>query len=271
MRILVPFIIASCLASPVFSHEFWIEPESFQVETSAPLIANFRNGQNFKGGKLSWFARRIARSERRQGETVTPLTGRDGDLPAISVTPDKPGLLRLIHQTTSSTVSYQTAEEFAAFVDHKDLDTSAQPNPSFPMVESYRRFAKSLVAMGDGAGQDAHAGLEIELVALKNPYRDDLSAGLPMLLLYQGIPRADAQVEVFEKDASNLVTITRLRTDSKGQVILPVKKGHRYLVDSVLLRRPIPMEGPTQDWAQAEDQSATWESLWASLTFAVPD
>ena len=70
------------MATPVFSHEFWIEPESFQVETGAPVVADFRNGQNFKGGKLSWFDHRIARSESRVAQTVTPLTGRAGDMPA---------------------------------------------------------------------------------------------------------------------------------------------------------------------------------------------
>lgn len=226
------------------------------------MVADFRNGQNFKGGKLSWFDHRIARSESRVAQTVTPLTGRAGDMPAISFEPRQSGLLRIVHQTALATLTYQEAEKFQAFVDHKDLDTSALPDPSYPIAEGYTRYAKSLVAVGKAEGQDDYAGLEIEFVALKNPYTQDLTDGLPLQLFYQGVPRGNAQVEVFERDTAGEVTVTLLRTDPEGLVTVPISPGHSYLIDSVVLRRPDP--------ALAAEQKIVWESLWASLTFAVP-
>jgi hypothetical protein len=56
--------------------------------------------------------------------------------------------------------------------------------------------------------------------------------------------------------------ITLHRTDADGIASLPVKAGC-YLVDAVVLREP------TAELA-AEAEIA-WETLWAALTFGVPE
>ena len=117
------------------------------------------------------------------------------------------------------------------------------------------------IAVGDGAGADREAGLETEIVALANPYTDDLSDGLPVRVLYQGAPRADAQVELFAKSPEGEVEITLLRTDAEGVALLPVTPGQVYLADAVVVR---PLEPVAED-------DPVWESLWASLTFKVPE
>ncbi|UZD92022.1 DUF4198 domain-containing protein [Cognatishimia activa] len=263
MRLVTSLVLAVMAATPSLSHEFWIEPVNFQVEPGEALVANFRNGQEFKGGALSWFDRRVQRSELRIAETVTAIKGRSGDNPALSLDIETAGLLRIVHQTTMSTITYREPEKFQDFVNHKDLDTSALLDPAYPISEGYSRFAKSLVAVGYGEGSDDRAGLEIEFVALKNPYTDDLSDGLPLQLFYKDKPRADAQVEMFDRNPSGEVVISLLRADAKGVVTIPVTRGHSYLIDSVVLRRP--------DAALTKERKLDWESLWAALTFAVPE
>ena len=77
-----------------------------------------------------------------------------------------------------------------------------------------------------------------------------------MQLLYQNEPLANAQIEVFDKAPDDNVVITLLRSDAKGEAVIPVTSGHSYLIDAVRLR---PATG-----------EAVWETLWAALTFAVP-
>ena len=115
--------------------------------------------------------------------------------------------------------------------------------------------------MGSGAGADAPVGLDTEIVALKNPYTDDPSTGLPVQVMYQGTPRAEAQIEVFEKMSSGTVRVFTLRTDAHGQATVPTLPGRSYLLDAVVLR-------PTGN--TDPDAGPLWHSLWASLTFAVP-
>ena len=175
------------------------------------------------------------------------------------------GLAVLVAETTPSTLTYHEWEKFTAFVAHKDLAGTLVSHrvrglPETEFVETYRRFAKSLVAVGSGTGADRALGLETEVVALSNPYIDPLAAGMPVQVLYLGAPRANAQVELFDKAPDGAVKVTLHRTDDKGIVTLPVQAGHAYLVDAVVMRAVEP-KLPTDP---------VWESLWAALTFAVP-
>lgn len=250
-------------AAPVLSHEFWIEPEKYQVESGEPLVARLRNGQEFKGAEQPYLDHRIARFEVMQGTDTHPYHGRMGDMPAFTQDMPQDGLAVLIHQTQPQTLTYDTWEEFQAFIDHKafgDIRTQHLERglADAGFSEQYTRYAKSLVAVRTGRGSDAATGLETEIVALANPYTDDLSNGLPVRVLYQGEPRPQAQVEVFAKAADGSVSISTQRTDAQGETAVAVMPGHQYLLDAVVLR---PAPGG-KDYA--------WESLWAALTFAVP-
>jgi len=132
--------------------------------------------------------------------------------------------------------------------------------PDTGFKEAYSRYGKSLIAVGDGAGADQNVGLLTEIVALANPYTDDLTDGLPVQVLYEGKPRANVQVELFDRAPDGEVAVTLHRTDNTGVAVIPVAPGHEYLVDSVVMRAV----GP------ADDKGHVWESLWASLTFKVP-
>lgn len=81
-----------------------------------------------------------------------------------------------------------------------------------------------------------------------------------MRVLYEGAPRKNAQVELFEKAPDGEVSVTLHRTNAVGEARLPMKPDHAYLVDAVVMR-PV---------AAQNGDGPVWESLWASLTFQVP-
>lgn len=189
-----------------------------------------------------------------------------GDLPALQATAPE-GLAVIVHQTTPLSLRWTKWETFTDFCKHKDFrwaieDHKARGLPDDGFQESYTRYAKSLVAVGKGAGQDRASGMETEFVALANPYTDDISKGMPVLLLYQGKPRMDVQVEVFARAADGTVTDQFYRTDMEGKATIPVTPGVEYLFDAVVMR---PLAG------SVAEETPVWESLWASLTFRVPD
>lgn len=255
-------------AAPATAHEFWISPQTYAVPQGGSITAAFRVGENLKGSSYSYIDRRSARLAFQTGEGTADVPARVGDRPALDAVPApvRDGLVVIVHETTDSTLTYRDWQKFLNFVDHKDFTGvlerhAARGLPQEGFRETYRRFAKALVAVGDGAGSDAPTGMETEIVALANPYTDDLSGGLAVRVLYQGAPRADAQVELFEK-SGDTVDVTLHRTDAEGVALLPVKAGYEYLVDAVVLR------DTGIDDAEA---GPVWHSLWASLTFAVPD
>ena len=266
MRNLV-FLLA-LLSSPVIAHEFWIEPLAYELEPGGKLQGELVNGQFFEGVKLPFRKESFHQFIQIRGDETAPVRAWPGSRPALDVDPIGTGLIVVAYQSGLSRVAYESFEEFASFAEHKDFPDIEKRHAElgYPMAnfaEIYTRYAKTLVAVGDGAGSDRRVGLEAEIVALSNPYRDELNEGMRVQVFYGDEVRAKAQVEVFDKAPDGTVEITRYRTDAEGTVAIPVKPGHRYLVDSVVLRVPAP--------EIAQERSAAWETLWASLTFAVPD
>jgi len=267
MRILAFCLGLAAATVPAAAHEFWIEPLAYQVDADGNVAGHLVNGETFEGVTYSYLPRRFTRFDLAIGGGIAPVEGRLGDKPALNVAAPAEGVAVVAYASEVEVVRYTEFAAFLRFAAHKDLGDMesrhrAAGHPETGFGEAYSRFAKTLVAVGTGAGSDLRLGLETEIVALANPYTEDVSAGLPVQVFYADAPRAMAQVELFEKAPDGSVEVTLHRTDAEGVAVLPVRAGHSYLVDAVLLRDPAP------DLAEARD--VVWETLWASLTFAVP-
>ena len=253
-------------AGSVQAHEFWIDPAAFSVRPGTALVADIRVGEMLEGPAYSYIPPNFTRFDIVLGDTVIPVEGRAGDRPALNQPVAGDGLAVVVHATRNYRLTYRDWNKFVAFVTHKDFawaleQHAARGLPQTGFAETYSRHAKSLIAIGDGAGQDRVVGLETEIVALANPYTDGMTDGLPVRVLYQGQPRAGSQVELFENAPDGTVEARLYRTDANGIARLDVKPGFSYLADHVVLRAVEP----------EADGAPVWESLWASLTFAVPE
>ena len=259
---LLPVLLA---AHPAAAHEFWISPQDYTVQPGEQLVADLRVGQDFKGSAYSYLPRKFLRFDLVDGSGTTAVKGRLGDRPALMMQATGGGLVTIVHQTTDSFLTYSEAEKFVDFVTNKDFDGvleqhAARGLPETGFRERYSRYAKSLIAVGAGQGADRPVGMETEMVALANPYTDELGGLFPLQVLYQGVPRANVQVDVFERAPDGTVVSSKLRTDAEGRFSVPVRAGHEYLVDSVVMRPLEPLA----------DIDPVWESLWASMTFRMP-
>ncbi|MEW9921859.1 DUF4198 domain-containing protein [Marimonas sp. MJW-29] len=269
--ILPRLFLFALLVLPVSAaaHEFWIEPERYQVDAGERLQAKFKNGQLFRGSTLSFFDRSSARFDMITQDGVSPITPRAGDSPALDIpAPEKDGLTVVVHETTPAFVTYREWEKFLAFAEHKDFasaeaDHIAAGWPQEMFRERYTRHAKALFAVGDGMGTDRAAGLKTEFVALTNPYDRDFDNVMRVSVLLDGTPRPDAQVEVFDRAPDDTVTVTLYRTDASGEAQIPVTPGHEYLFDAVVLQK-------SPDTGDKPDLPILWETFWAALTFEVP-
>jgi uncharacterized GH25 family protein len=252
--------------SAALGHEFWLSPLNYQISSGENIVASLRRGQKFSGGPFSYLPQRFARFDIVRGDEIIAVEGRVGDRPALNMAAPNDGLWVAVHETLDSKITWDEWEKFAGFVEHKKLGNALQDHaerglPDSGFSETYRRFVKSLVAVGAGEGADYAVGLRTEFVALANPYTDDVTAGFPVQVLFEGAPRVGAQIEVFAKNDAGEVVVTTMQTDIDGRAVVPVAPGVEYLLDAVVL---LPLEpgdvagGPV------------WESLWAALTFRVP-
>lgn len=260
-------VIFCLLAAPASAHEFWIAPLAYQVLPDSKLQANLVNGEDFAGVTVPYLPRGIVNALQFSGDQTAGITGRPGDTPALQMDPIGDGLAILAYQSAPATLDYEDWDKFQAFVDHKDLGDlralhDARGLPEAGFTETYMRFSKSLVSVGSGAGADRRVGLETELVALTNPYTADPADGFAVQLFYRNDPRADAQIEVFAKSPDGYLMTSYIRTDDDGIARFAVQPGLEYMLDAVLIREPA---APLQ-----EATGAVWQTLWANLTFAVP-
>ena len=260
-------MLSLIFTNPVYAHEFWISPVKYEIGIHEPIEAHNRVGQNFVGGSYFFLEKNINRHEVMQAGTITKVTGRNGDRPAFQLEGLPNGLAILVHETTNSTLTYRDFEKFKGFVKHKAFKGLPEAHisrglPKIDFVESYSRFAKSLLAIGDGVGQDIFVGHRIEIISLTNPYTDDVSNGMRVQVLMEGLPRANVQVEIFERpfNSDGVTQISLHTTDINGIAIFPVTVGHEYMLDNVAL---IPIEPKTEG-------DPVWQSIWANLTFYIP-
>lgn len=261
-------VILALIASPLAAHEFWIEPQEYQIERDGRLRAQLVNGQNFDGVELSYLPQRFRFFMHFASDRAMPVEGRLGSKPALDVAPMGDGLQVIIYASSVARVGYDSVEKFQTFADHKDFADWAERHralglPEADFGEAYTRYAKTLIGVGTAQGADNRTNMETEFVAITNPYTANLNHGMQVQLWYRDAVRADTQVEMFEKSPSGDVAITLHRTDENGIATLPVKPGHSYLLDAVVLRQP------NAELAAAQD--VVWETLWASLTFEVPE
>lgn len=253
-------------ALPARSHELWIEPLAWQADPGEQLQADLINGQNFEGVRLPYLANSIVLFNLYSGGQATRVENRPGSRPALDQPAGDEGLHVVAYQSAISKVNYDEWEGFQRFAEHKDLGDveamhEARGLPRENFNEAYTRYSKSLIAVGSGEGSDRRLGLETELVALDNPYTAGTET-IRVQLFYQGRERADEQVEIFERAPSGEIEVTTTRTDGDGIAAIPVKPGHDYMLDAVVLREPT--------LRVAEQTGAVWETLWANLTFHAP-
>ncbi len=266
LTFLIAVALATFSAVAAQGHEFWLSAKSYSVKPGQNIVVSLRVGSNMKGATLVYQPNLIARFDMIQGGSKRKVKGQIGDDPAMVMAAEGSGLVVVVHETGDNRLTYDKWETFLRFVTHKDFPGlpeahAARGLPEKGFAETYRRYAKALIAVGDGAGADRAVGLRIEIVALANPYTDDLSGGMPLLVLLDGVPRADAQVELFETRPDGSVTSTFHRTNAAGKVTVPVRAGSEYMADNVDL-----VALPNNDISAG----SVWHSDWASLTFRVP-
>lgn len=265
LRIALAGIVALWLA-PASAHEMWIEPHAFRPAPDAEIVADMRVGQHMKGYTLPYLEANIVRIGVVDPEAQRPLPGTMGDIPAIRVAPQAPGLQVLFYESRAERLGWAEFEKFEAFLEIDGLTWVVDEHrkrglPESGFQEAYTRCAKALVQVGDGdAGADGPVGLTAELVAEANPYALKTGDTLPVRALWQGEPLAGVQLRAFRRPAgATEATHVDFRTDAEGRAQVPLDAPGIYLLSVVHMT-----EG-------SEKPTDAWHSWWASLVFEVAE
>ena len=258
------------ISTLAYGHEFWIEAKDWQLQPREDMRLSLRVGTEFRGLEQIYFPQKINRFDWVSPKASAAFKGRLGDMPAGVMRPEDSGLYIIRHETMPDRVDYETLDQFERFAAKKGYPEAVARHrerqlPASGFREIYRRFAKSLVAVGGGEGKDQRLGMEVEITALDNPFHLSASA-LRLQLHRDGQPWSGARVTIFARvlnagDGATEVDVHQTDADDKGVITLELRPGFVYLIDAVSLEEINP---------DHNQDAAVWSSRWASLTFAVP-
>ena len=250
--------IAALSAIPASAHEFWIEPESGEVNPGDSIVADLKVGTMLNGESYPYLSNRFRAFTVTVGGDTSTIAGHDGDIPAMVEIAARPGLHIIANQTVAFRLTYDDWSKFQDYLAYEGLGRFADLHhkrglPESGFAERYTRYAKALVQVGPviASDTDAQSGMRFELVAEDNPYSPKLQL-LRVSLIWQGAPVANHQISIFRNDG--VVTRTTEMTDATGRASIPLSGDGEYLLNAVYLE---PVDAPP----------VVWESHWASMSF----
>ncbi len=247
-------------APALLAHNFWIEPTTFTPAPGQRVAVRLRVGVELQGDPVPRDPKLIKRFVAVGPSGEAPVPGVPNTEPAGFEAFSAPGLYTIVYDSGRSPVELDAAK-FETYLKEEGLETVAaararQGKSAAAAKEVFSRCAKALIAVGGpGSGHDRVFGQRLELVAEKNPYTLAGGGELPVRLLYEGKPLAGALVMALQRGRPDKIAA---RSDSKGRVTLKLDRPGFWLIKAVHM---IPAPA---------DVGADWESLWASLTFALP-
>jgi uncharacterized GH25 family protein len=262
-------LAALLAAGPAVAHDFWVQPEHFQLapQTSTPMTLQvghgpYRQRSPIPRGRILRFeaigpggARADLRDGLRPGGTADDGAIR---LPAA-------GTYVVVLQTDDRAQSHLPALRFNDYLAAEGLTPALDARRRAHRMEAdgaerYSRAAKVLVQAGGGGGGGQAArpvGLPLEIVPEADPYAPRRAASLPVRVLYQGRPLAGALVKLTDL-AHDAAPKAALRTDAAGRAVFAMPEPGAWLLN-VIWTRPLP----------ATDE-VDFETVFSSLSFAVP-
>lgn len=242
------------------AHDFWIEPSTFHPQTGAIVAVHLWVGQNFVGDAVPHQSRNIEAFFVRQNGAAETIEGADGRDPAGQFLADARTTAVIGYRSTGSDIELP-AERFEDYLRQYRLDEivsvrAKRGEQKKPGRERFYRYVKALMT---GAQPSAAAtqpvGFAYEIVPDEDPTQ---AAGtLRGRLLYSGKPLAGALVEALWRDDPKVRF--SMRSDAQGGFSFALPRAGVWLIKSVHMVRA--------GFFASED----WDSLWASLTFEVPE
>jgi uncharacterized GH25 family protein len=250
--------------SSLEAHEFWIEPETHQVELGETAAVDLRVGEMLKGRSYPFLSHKFDSYTLTDQSGTRTLSGNEGDIPSIRYRAETPGLHVIAYHARAEEVTFDDFLTFSEYLEEEGHGTAIVRHrerglPEIGFTEAYTRNAKALIQVGpaDPVEADRVIGLPFEVVARQNPYAMS-AANLTVSLLRWGEAAADAQIAILQKSDADTVERRIIRTDAEGNAEVSLAGGGQFLLSAVYLEE-----------TRAES-GAVWRSTWASLTFALP-
>jgi uncharacterized GH25 family protein len=273
MKTLTSLLLGLCWSVSCKAHDFWVQPADYWVESDVvtPMTLQVGHGPYRQRSPIS--LRRITRFEAiTPGGNHQDLRKRlhpgddsdDGNFRLVA-----PGTYLLVLETDNSAQSHLPALRFNDYLQVEGLTPALELRQRTNRMdadgsECYSRRAKVIVQVGNSNPAVDKSrlvtepiGLPLEIVPEVNPYAEPRPASLPVHVLYQRRPLAQALVKLtrLEHDAEPFESHL---TDTTGRAVFHMPSEGTWLLN-VIWTKPLPRAHETD-----------FETVFSSLSFGFP-
>lgn len=264
LRLFAPVALLA-FASPSCAHDLWLlPPETAEVDKKVRIRAH--SGMDFPKSEHApdpaKFSRRIIISPEGK-ELPLAADGTEGLSGMLAFRPAKPGLYVAAIETAPKLITLD-ADKFNSYLvsdglPHIYLLRAREKTLDQPGRERYSKSPKAMLRIGKYGPGDATkpVGLPLEIVPLNSPFALKPGDTLPVRVLFQNQPLADANLG-WAHPAGGEMPRGTIRTNAKGEALIPIGKVGLIAIRLTHMTRP-----------KAKDYE--WESFWTTLTWHVPE
>lgn len=263
IRIALAALASAAIATPVWAHDFWIEPAQFTLGAAGKVEVDVfvGHGEDKTGWPVAPHRIIGLRSLGPEG-LVNHAQGPESLAQPLEVELASPGAHLLFIETTNS-FSELEAEKFDAYAKEEgirpiEVDRSLNRRTG-PGRELYSRRGKSLLLVGcEAADRDVwqrEVGLTLEVIPRVDPLSWEPGTDFPVEIRFHGAPVQGATLHVSNLEDDSISFTAQTGEDGRADLSGDLTEG-RWLVHSV--------------WSETAPsllQGADYQTIFSSLTF----
>lgn len=258
------------LAIPVFSHDYWFQPESFFAPVGSIIPVHLYVGDESKIEEERPLQKDRTVSLQLFSVRQTPVDlmaqGQDTQSPLVRLSFTSEGNHLLAMERKAATIKLD-AKKFTNYLTEEGLDSVVslrkEANESGKEGrERYCRYLKALFQVGNQHDETYKLvlGQRLEILPQSNPYGMKLGETLQVRILFEGKPLAEAKVFAYNGsfNQQDKVYQQAARTAKDGSVSFKLDRSGEWLIRLVHMRRCV------TDCAEID-----WESYWGAYSFGM--
>jgi uncharacterized GH25 family protein len=235
-------------AAPLFAHDTWIAPNRFVAHRGDTIELQMTSGMEFPKLDTAIKPDRVARAAIRLGGHLSRMDARSAEHSlAFAARLRANGVATIAVELAPKSIEL-TPAQVTEYFDEIGADAEVRrqwndrPEPK-RWREIYTKHAKTFVRVGraDDSWKEP-SGLSLEFIPSSDPTSLRVGGTFPVRLMQNGKPLANFPVGVVHEADSHG---TILKTDSDGQMNIPLPKRGRYMVRATHLR---PAQRSDADW-----------------------
>lgn len=255
------FLLFFTPAFLVRAQSYFIMPENFYVHKGQKIDLRLLQSEDLtRQSDFKFQAGKTAKFELYQGKKKTDLKPIARDTGAvISMAPPEDGMV-LVDMVTTTTSNEMSRSKFLRSLDEGDPDNIGEKVKNSNQLyykETYTSYMKTLFPVEKNSGNvfEKPQGDEFEIVVQQNPYKFNYGDDISALILFQGKPLMNCEVDLFVRTMNGMVFPQKLSSDASGLIYFKLSREGIYILRA-------------KHFIISKDKSADFQSWRATYTFA---